>query len=125
MSGLQSTVASHTLLLALRATHQPELITHNPQKLTDRSKSLYFRVVAFYNNSIPWEQNVSDSFENYVTVGEAAKRLNIHPESVRRLIRTGKLSARKFANTWLIERAMLEQFANHYDPRPGKKATLL
>jgi excisionase family DNA binding protein len=76
-------------------------------------------------HSIPWEQNVSDSFENYVTVGEAAKRLNIHPESVRRLIRTGKLSARKFANTWLIERAMLEQFANHYDPRPGKKATLL
>ncbi len=68
---------------------------------------------------------MSDSFENYVTVGEAAKRLNIHPESVRRLIRTGKLSARKFANTWLIERAMLEQFANHYDPRPGKKATLL
>jgi excisionase family DNA binding protein len=68
---------------------------------------------------------VSEGFEDYVTVADAAKRLNIHPESVRRLIRNGKLPARKFANTWLIERATLEQFASHYDPRPGKKATLL
>ncbi len=67
---------------------------------------------------------MSDSFENYVTVGEAAHRLNIHPESVRRLIRGGKLAARKFANTWLIEKNLLEQFASRYDPRPGKKATL-
>lgn len=66
-----------------------------------------------------------NSFENYVTVAEAAKRLNIHPESVRRLIRGGKLPARKFANTWLIERTTLDQFASNYDPRPGKKATLL
>ncbi len=68
---------------------------------------------------------MTENFENYVTVTEAAKRLNIHPESVRRLIRSGKLLARKFANTWLIERNQLEQFASHYDPRPGKKATLL
>jgi excisionase family DNA binding protein len=67
----------------------------------------------------------NDSFENYVTVAEAARRLNIHPESVRRLIRSGKLPARKLANTWLVERDLLEQFASHYDPRPGKKATLL
>ncbi|GAB4472489.1 MAG: hypothetical protein Kow00124_10590 [Anaerolineae bacterium] len=66
----------------------------------------------------------SDRLENYVTVAEAAKRLNIHPESVRRLIRAGKLPARKFANTWLIDRTTLDQFASNYDPRPGKKATL-
>ncbi len=64
-------------------------------------------------------------FDDYATVKEAAERLNIHPESVRRLIRKGKLPARKFANTWLIERDVLEQFASHYDPRPGNKATLL
>ena len=64
-------------------------------------------------------------FEDYTTVQEAADRLHIHPESVRRLIRQGKLPARKFANTWLIARQVLEQFASHYDPRPGNKATLL
>jgi excisionase family DNA binding protein len=68
---------------------------------------------------------MSNHLRDYVNVQEAAKRLNIHPESVRRLIRQGKLPARKFANTWLIDRAVLEQFAGHYDPRPGNKATLL
>ena len=68
---------------------------------------------------------MSERFENYVTVADAAERLNIHPESVRRLIRSGKLPARKFANAWLIEKATLEQFASNYDPRPGRKATLL
>jgi excisionase family DNA binding protein len=66
-----------------------------------------------------------DSLEGYVTVGEAARHLNIHPESVRRLIRAGKLPARKFANSWLIKKTTLDQFSSNYDPRPGKKATLL
>jgi len=63
--------------------------------------------------------------EQYAGVNEVSKRLKIHPESVRRLIRQGKLPAIKFGNKWLVERATLEQFANHYDPRPGNKATLL
>jgi len=65
-----------------------------------------------------------ENFQDYVTVQEAAERLHIHPESVRRLIRAGKLPARKFANVWLIERAILEQYAARYDPRPGNKARL-
>ncbi len=67
---------------------------------------------------------MNESFDDYVTVAEVAERLNIHPESVRRLIRNRKLPARKFANTWLVKRTVLEQFASAYDPRPGKKATL-
>jgi excisionase family DNA binding protein len=62
--------------------------------------------------------------ENYATVRDAADKLRIHPESVRRLIRQGKLPAKKFANNWVIEVEVLEQFASHYDPRPGNKATL-
>ena len=63
--------------------------------------------------------------EQYADVDEASQRLKIHPESVRRLIRQGKLPAIKFGNKWLVERATLEQFASHYDPRPGNTATLL
>jgi excisionase family DNA binding protein len=62
--------------------------------------------------------------EDFVTVWDAAERLGIHPESVRRLIRQGRLPAQKFANSWLIARHVLEQFANGYDGRPGNKATL-
>ena len=63
--------------------------------------------------------------EKYAGVDDVSNRLKIHPESVRRLIRQGKLPAIKFGNKWLVERATLEQFASHYDPRPGNKATLL
>lgn len=66
-----------------------------------------------------------DLLENYAGVAEVSKRLHIHPESVRRLIRQGKLPAIKFGNKWLVEKATLEQFASRYDPRPGNKATLL
>jgi excisionase family DNA binding protein len=62
---------------------------------------------------------------NYAGVSEIGKRLHIHPESVRRLIRQGKLPAIKFGNKWLVEKSTLEQYASHYDPRPGNKATLL
>ena len=63
-------------------------------------------------------------FEDYVTVADAAERLGIHPESVRRLIRAGRLPAKKFSVSWLIERDVLEQFASGYDRRPGNRATL-
>jgi excisionase family DNA binding protein len=63
--------------------------------------------------------------ESYADVREVADRLNIHDESVRRLIRQGKLPAIKFGNKWLVDKATLELFASRYDPRPGNKATLL
>ena len=63
--------------------------------------------------------------EKYADVADVAKRLRIHPESVRRLIRQGKLPAIKFGNKWLVDKVVLEQYANRYDPRPGNKATLL
>ena len=62
--------------------------------------------------------------EQYADVKEVSDRLKIHPESVRRLIRQGKIPAIKLGNKWLVEKAVLEQYASRYDPRPGNKATL-
>jgi excisionase family DNA binding protein len=67
----------------------------------------------------------SDPFDNYQDVSFAAKRLKIHPESVKRLIRLGKLPARKFANKWFIRKDELEQFAGQYMPLPGNRRKLL
>jgi hypothetical protein len=66
----------------------------------------------------------SDPFDQYKDVRFAAKRLKIHPESVKRLIRLGKLPARKFANKWFIREDILEQFAGFYIPRPGNRSRL-
>jgi excisionase family DNA binding protein len=68
---------------------------------------------------------MNDPLEEYTDALGASSRLSIHPESVKRLIRQGKLPAMKVANKWFIRRDELEQFATRYDPRPGRKATLI
>lgn len=64
-------------------------------------------------------------FDQYLDANEAAQRLKVHPETVKRLIRMGDLPARKFGNKWLIDRDVLEQFAGTYIPGPGAKRRLL
>jgi len=65
------------------------------------------------------------ALENYVPVIEAARRLKIHPETVKRLCRQGDIPAFKIRNTWLIEKDKLEVFAGTYQPKRGGKKRLL
>ncbi|MHB8578132.1 MAG: helix-turn-helix domain-containing protein [Dehalococcoidia bacterium] len=60
-------------------------------------------------------------FENYLDLVEAARLLSIHPQSLRRLIKHGKVPAVLFAGKYLIERDKVEMFKSNYDPRPGRK----
>ena len=64
-------------------------------------------------------------FENYIDVIEASKILDIHPETVKRLIREGRLTATKFGNKWIMERDRLQVFANIYDGKRGRTRKLL
>ena len=63
--------------------------------------------------------------ENYVDVIEASKILDVHPETVKRLIREGKLDAIKFGNKWIMERVCLQMFAATYDGSRGRVRKLL
>ncbi len=47
---------------------------------------------------------------DYLTVEEAAEMLDYHPESVRQLIRDGKLRADKKGTMWLVYREAVEEF---------------
>ena len=60
-------------------------------------------------------------FENYVDVIEASKILDVHPETVKRLIREGKLTATKFGNKWIMERDRLQGFASTYGRSRAEK----
>jgi excisionase family DNA binding protein len=60
----------------------------------------------------------------FIDVVEAARRLHIHPESVRLLIRKGTLPAMRFSNKWIIDRNAFEVFASCYSSRPGRKMNL-
>ena len=90
--------------------------------ITTFSQRLYGKVSRF--TSAVANMSKETLLDSYLDVDQVARRLSIHPESVRRLIRDGKLPAIKFGNKWLVERSVLEQFASGYDGRPGNKATL-
>ncbi|MCD6453575.1 MAG: helix-turn-helix domain-containing protein [Dehalococcoidales bacterium] len=63
--------------------------------------------------------------EDYLNVIEAARRLSVHPETVKRLCRQGDLKATKIHNTWLIRRTVLKDFAVSYVPRRGARKKLI
>ena len=56
------------------------------------------------------------TLDDYATPEQAADRLGIHPETVRRLIRQGDIPATKVWGQYLIYRPDLERFAAGYDP---------
>jgi len=64
---------------------------------------------------------VNTPFDDYLDLLEAARALNIHPQSLRRLIKQKKVPAILFAGKYLIQRDKLEMFKANYDPRPGRK----
>lgn len=47
------------------------------------------------------------ALEPAITVDEAARRLGMHPESVRRMCRAGRVPAAKFGRVWRIDPARL------------------
>ena len=64
---------------------------------------------------------VQNLLDNYLDLVDAARELQIHPQSLRRLIKNKKVPATTFAGKYLIERDKLEMFKANYDPRPGRK----
>lgn len=65
--------------------------------------------------------NGEDPFEDWLDIVEAARELGIHPQSMRRLIKQGRIPARMYGGKYLIERDQLLMFKANYDPRPGRK----
>ena len=61
--------------------------------------------------------------ENFISSGEAARLLGIHPLAVQPLILRGQLPAEKIANRWLIPRKAVEEMAKTYVPRRGRPRT--
>ena len=61
----------------------------------------------------------------YLTVEEAAEALSYHPDSVRRIIRAGKLQADKKGIIWLVTRKALQEYREQvadkakHDPTRG------
>ena len=57
-----------------------------------------------------------------LTVLEAASTLNLHPETVKRFCRIGKLKGEKVSVGWLIPKTEVESFASTYKETRGRPA---
>lgn len=62
----------------------------------------------------------------YMTVEDAAKKLEYHLESVRRMLREKELDGIKWGRYWLVSKESVENYLsqntklNKFDPRRGK-----
>ena len=59
--------------------------------------------------------------EEYYGADDAGRILGVHPETVKRLCRSGDIAASKFRNCWLIDADELDQFKKQYNPNPGRR----
>lgn len=63
---------------------------------------------------------IADIEAKYMPIEEAAKRLGIHPSSVRRLRQAGRLRQRYIGSRAFFDRAEVERFALTYEGHPGR-----
>ena len=63
---------------------------------------------------------MSQMNESYMSSGEAAKLLGIHPLAIQKVIRSGRLPAEKIANRWILSREIVEELAKTYVPKRGR-----
>ena len=57
---------------------------------------------------------------DFLTTLEAASMLQLHPETIKRFCRLGKLKADKVNNGWLIPEEEIDAFANTYKETQGR-----
>jgi excisionase family DNA binding protein len=66
--------------------------------------------------------------DELLTVEKVAELLGLHPGTIRRFVREGRLKAKKVGKRWRILRSELDSFAGveaAEAPRPGKKSALI
>ena len=59
-------------------------------------------------------------FSDLISVPEAAKQMDLNPETVRRHIRVGALDALKIGQQWFLTKEEADAFLSKYDRRTGR-----
>jgi excisionase family DNA binding protein len=59
---------------------------------------------------------------DFLTTLEAASALDLHPGTIKRMCRLGKLRGEKVNNGWLISKKEVDSFASTYSETRGRPA---
>jgi len=65
------------------------------------------------------------NLDRYINIREAARKLDIHEESLRRLARMGVFPAEKVGGQWFINKEQFNMFAATYDAKTGKRKRII
>jgi excisionase family DNA binding protein len=57
--------------------------------------------------------------DEWLTVNDAAKLSGYHPEHIRRLIRQGAITAKKFSIVWMVSRESLLEYKKSQEKTPS------
>ena len=60
-----------------------------------------------------------------ISIVDAARILNIHHQSLRRLILQKIIPAMKVRGMWVLQLVHVEMFKTNYNPRPGVKPQVM
>ena len=62
--------------------------------------------------------------DHFITTSDAASLLDLHPETIKRFCRQGRLNGHKINNGWIIPRDEIDRFAETYQETRGRPKTL-
>lgn len=64
------------------------------------------------------------TLNDFLTTTEAATALSLHPQTIKRLCRLGKLKGEKVNNGWPLNRNEIDAFATTYSETRGRPANV-
>ena len=76
-----------------------------------------------YNLYMSKDKNITNDQGPYLSTGEAARILNVHPVAVWQMVRDERLPAIKVGRNWILEREKVEDFAKTFVKGPGRRKT--
>ena len=71
---------------------------------------------------MPKEHTSAEGLQEYLSTGEAASILGVHPVAVWQMIQADRLPAMKVGRNWIISREALLEFADGYVKGPGRRS---
>ena len=67
------------------------------------------------------EQASGERLQEYLSTGEAARILGVHPVAVWQMVKWGRLPGMQVGRNWIIPREALLEFAKTYQKGPGRR----
>ncbi len=67
------------------------------------------------------EYSSGEVLQAYLSTGEAARILGVHPTAVWQMVKGRRLPAMKVGRNWIISREVLLEFVRTYQKGPGRR----